>query len=261
MTTLSESNSTTYKLACIYMTFDHKNVIAVTRDPFSIGESMAGIKKLTYSEQVAEYIKQSILEGELSPGDQVKEVLLAEKLGISRAPIREALQILAREGLIQSEPQKGKHVSALTAKQIRDSYFTGGVLEAAAVTQALPLYTAEDISNMEKLVEGMKQVAESGQDIDSLAELDSAFHNILFTRINNELLIELCRRSCQGISKFLLYKHWINLFSPVEVFERHNAILEALKSGRPAKLEKTIRKHYTDSGERMSRYGVDMNSE
>lgn len=219
---------------------------------------MAGIKKRTYSEQVADYIKQSILEGELSPGDQVKEVELAEKLGISRAPIREAMQILSREGLIKSEPQKGKHVSALTAKQIKDSYFTGGVLEAAAVTEALSLYTDEDISKLERIVEGMRQVAESGADQTSLADLDNTFHNILFSRIDNELLIELCRRSCQGISKFLLYKYWINLYSPQLVYERHLEILEALKTGKPSKVEKTIRKHYTDSGKRMARYGVDV---
>lgn len=219
---------------------------------------MDGIKKLTYSEQVAEYIKQSILEGELNPGDQVKEVLLSTKLGISRAPIREALQVLAREGLIQSEPQKGKFVSALTAKQILDSYFTGGVLEAAAVTQALALYTEEDLANLEQIVEQMREVAESGLEHASLAKLDSTFHNILFSRVDNELLIELCRRSCQGISKFLLYKHWINLYTPQRVYERHLTILEALKAGSPAKLEKTIRNHYTESGERMSQYGVDV---
>jgi len=221
---------------------------------------MTGIKKLTYSEQVADYIKQSILEGELSPGDQVKEVELAEKLGISRAPIREAMQILSREGLIKSEPQKGKHVSALTAKQIMDSYFTGGVLEAAAVTQALPLYTEEDLDKLEKIVEGMHQVAESGENQESLAGLDNTFHNVLFSRIDNELLIELCRRSCQGISKFLLYKHWINLYSPQQVYERHLDILEALKGGKASKVEKTIRYHYTDSGKRMSRYGVDVHN-
>lgn len=222
---------------------------------------MNGIKKLTYSEQVAEYIKQSILDGELSPGDQVKEVLLAEKLGISRAPIREALQTLAREGLIRSEPQKGKHVSALTAKQIMDSYFTGGVLEAAAVTQALLQYTESDLADLEKVVDQMREVAESGERPDSLAQLDNAFHDILFSRIDNDLLIELCRRSCQGISKFLLYKYWINLFSPQQVYERHLEILEALKAGKPAKLEKTIRKHYTDSGKRMAKYGVDVHKE
>lgn len=234
------------------------NIADITHDPFSSGESMSGIKKLTYSEQVAEYIKQSILEGELSPGDQVKEVVLSTKLGISRAPIREALQILAREGLIHSQPQKGKHVAALTAKQIKDSYFTGGVLEAAAVTQALPLYTDEDISNLEKIVEEMRIFAESEDSSNSLASLDSTFHNILFSRIDNDLLIDLCRRSCQGISKFLLYKYWINLYTSRQVYERHLVILEALKTGKASKLEKTIRKHYTDSGERMSHYGVDV---
>lgn len=222
---------------------------------------MIGIRKLTYSEQVAEYIKQSILEGELSPGDQIKEVLLSSKLGISRAPIREALQLLSREGLIESEPQKGKYVAALTAKQIMDSYFTGGVLEAAAVTQALPLYTEEDIADLEDVVEKMRLIAESGKADDRLAQLDNDFHNILFSRIDNELLIELCRRSCQGISKFLLYKHWIKLYSPQKVYERHLAIVEALKEGRPSRLEKTIRKHYSDSGKRMARYGVDMTTD
>ncbi|MBI9109764.1 GntR family transcriptional regulator [Maridesulfovibrio ferrireducens] len=218
---------------------------------------MIGIKKLTYSEQVAEYIKRLILEGELSPGDQVKEVVLSKTLGISRAPIREAMQMLSREGLICFEPQKGKYVAALTAKQIEDSYFTGGVLEAAAVTQAISLYSDEDLSNLKEVVEGMRQIAETGENEKSLAELDNAFHNILFSRINNELLIELCRRSCQGISKFLLYRYWINLFTPQEVYERHNLIFEALESKKSSRLEKAIRKHYVDSGKRMARHGVD----
>lgn len=234
------------------------NQTMAAHDYFGVGESMVGIKKLTYSEQVAEYIKQSLLQGELGPGDQVKEVLLSEKLGISRAPIREALQILAREGLIQSEPQKGKYVSALTSKQIMDSYFTGGVLEAAAVTQAMELYTQDDITALEQIVEAMRSVSENDETREKLTELDNAFHSILFSRIDNDLLIELCKRSCQGISKFLLYKYWIELFTPEEVYERHRDILEALKTGKSSVLEKTIRKHYTDSGARMARHGVDM---
>lgn len=226
-------------------------------DPLNSSEYSSGIKKLTYSEQVVEYIKQSILDGELSSGDQVKEVLLSQKLGISRAPIREALQILAREGLIHSEPQKGKYIKSLTSKQIEDSYFTGAVLEAAAVSQAIELYTSEDISNLEKVLGYMHAVAKSESNTDSLASLDSIFHNILFSRVKNELLIDLCRRSCQGISKFLLYKYWINLYTPKQVYERHLDILEALKSGNSSKLEKTIRIHYTESGKRMARYGVD----
>ncbi len=229
-------------------------------DTLNSGNPVLGIKKLTYSEQVVEYIKQSILEGELSPGDQIKEVLLSKKLGISRAPIREALQILAREGLIHSEPQKGKYIKSLTSKQIEDSYFTGAVLEAAAVSQAIAHYTPEDISKLEEIVGYMYSVAESGEDTDLLASLDSTFHNILFSRVKNELLIDLCRRSCQGISKLLLYKCWINLYTPRQVHERHLKILQALKSGKASKLETIIRDHYIESGKRMAHYGADTQS-
>lgn len=220
--------------------------------------ALSGIVKQTYSEQVVEYIKDRILKGELSPGDPVKEALIAQKLAISRAPVREALQILAREGLIVYEPQKGKRITALTAKEIRDSYFTGGVLEAAAVAAALPLYTAQDIDLMHRTVNRMKEVADTGAPLDSMTGLDNIFHETLFSRVDNPLLVELCRRSCQGISKFLLYRHWIKLFSAQEVYLRHKAVFDAVASGDPALTETTIRHHYTESGERMSNYGVDV---
>ncbi len=232
-------------------------IFSDTSLPFSTGESMKGIKKMTYSEQVADYIRQQLLEGELSPGDQVKEVELSKRLGISRAPIREAMQQLSREGLIQSEPQKGKYISALTSKDIMDSYFTGGVLEAAAVAKALSSYTQEDFSAMETLVEDMRSLAESGAKPEQFVVLDNSFHAILFSRIDNALIIELCRRSCQGISKFLLYKFWVNVYSSSEFYERHLAILDALKSGDPQTVEMVIREHYSDSGKRMAEFGVD----
>ena len=219
---------------------------------------MTGIKKSTYSEQVADYIKQSILNQKLVPGDQIKEVVLSKELGISRAPIREALQILLREGLIRSEPQKGKYVTALTAKEIMDSYFTGGVLEAAAVTKAMKLYTEDDIAKLKEIVAQMLYFVTTDTVNNAFAELDSAFHSILFSRIDNELIVELCHRSCQRISKILLYKYWLNLFTSQEVYERHQEILIALKSGSASKLEKSLRKHYIDAGKRMSRYGVDV---
>ena len=165
---------------------------------------MNDFNKQTYSDQVAEYVKNRILSGDLAPGAPINEVAIASELSISRAPVREAMQILVREGLIESHPQKGKNVMALTAKQIKNSYFTGGVLEAAAVAQALGQYTDQDIAKLERIVAKMKAVANKNGLVSELAPLDNAFHDLLFSRIDNELLIELCRRSCQGISKFLL---------------------------------------------------------
>ena len=227
----------------------------------ALNEPLHGFNKLTYSDQVANFIKESLVRGDLSPGDQIKEVVLAQKLSMSRAPIREALQILAQEGIIVSKPQIGKHVAQLTAKEIRDSYFTGGVLEAAAVTQALPKYTEEDIKNLESVLTEMYNLAQENGPIENFAKLDNAFHGILFARIDNKLITDLCKRSCQGISKFLLHKHWLKIFTPEEVYKRHEAILDALKDGKPSRVEKVIRQHYINAGDRMAQYGVDVKKE
>ena len=222
---------------------------------------MNDFKKQTYSDQVAEYVKNRILSGNLAPGAPLNEVAIASELSISRAPVREAMQILLREGLIESLPQKGKNVMALTAKQIENSYFTGGVLEAAAVAQALDQYTDQDIAKLERIVAKMKVVADKNGLVSDLAPLDNAFHDLLFSRIDNELVIELCRRSCQGISKFLLYKHWVKLYPPKKVFERHKEIVDALKTKDPQIVEGVIREHYMSSGKRMSAFGVDVHEE
>jgi DNA-binding GntR family transcriptional regulator len=214
--------------------------------------------KQTYSDQVADYVKNLILSGALAPGAPIKELAIASELSISRAPVREAMQILVREGLIESHPQKGKNVTALTAKQIKNSYFTGGVLEAAAVSQVLDKYTEKDISKLERIVAKMKAVADRNGPVSDQAPLDNAFHDLLFSRIDNELIVELCKRSCQGISKFLLYKHWVKLFPPKKVYERHKEIVAALKTKNPQNVERVIREHYISSGERMSAFGVDV---
>ncbi|SHO51595.1 GntR family transcriptional regulator [Desulfopila aestuarii] len=209
-------------------------------------------KKQTYTDHVVTYIKQSILDGTYKPGSKVKELVIAKKLSISRAPIREALQILIKEGLVVWTPQKGKFITKLDPKQIRDSYFTGGILEAAAVCSVIQKYTARDIKSLEELAEKMRLVAENGEPIETLAPLDDKFHQILFSRIDNELLLEFCRRACQGISKFLLFRYWIQLYSVEEVYWRHKNIVDSLRKGDVYELEGCIRNHYLDAGKRMS---------
>lgn len=217
---------------------------------------MVSFKKQTYSEQVAEYIKGCILSGKLAPGDQVKEAQIAEELSISRAPVREALQILAQEGLVQIEHQKRKRIAALTPKQIKNSYFTGGTLEAAAVADALPLYTDEDFEHLTQVLEKMRLIANKTLPVEMMSELDNEFHGVLFARVDNDLLKDLCKRSCQGISKYLLFRHWLDLYSPQDMFNRHKVIIDALLTKDPAEVERVIRKHYLDSGEWMARYGI-----
>lgn len=218
---------------------------------------MKGIHKQTYSAQITEYIKSRILKGEYEPGGKINEVELASRLQVSRAPVREALQHLAQTGLLVSFPQKGKFIAALTAKEIRDSYFTGGVLEGAAVATTAHLFTKDDFATLEGLVDDMAQLAAEAASMERIAALDDAFHDRLFSRCDNTLIRQLSRRSCQTISKFLLYRHWCRAFQPDEMHVRHKVILDAVKSGDPALIEKTLREHYQEAGRRMAVHGSD----
>ena len=214
--------------------------------------------KQTYSEQVAEFVRDLILSEKLPPGAAVEEAAIAKELSISRAPVREAMQILIREGLLEAHPQKRKHVKRLTAKQIKNSYFAGGVLEAASVAKALPRYTKKDLGKLDRIVKKMDEIARNNGSITDQVPLDTDFHDILFSRIDNGLVVELCKRSCQGISKFLLYKQWVKIYTPQEVAERHKIIVDALKTKDHDKVEQVIRDHYFSSGERMTKYGSDV---
>ena len=98
------------------------------------------------------------------------------------------MQIVIGEGLIDARPQKRKYANQLTAKQIQNSYFAGGVLEAASVAKVLHQYTEKDITELEKIVEEMDNIAQNDGSISEQVSLDTAFHEILFSRIDNALV-------------------------------------------------------------------------
>lgn len=212
-------------------------------------------KRETYCNQVADFIRKRIRDGEFLPGDAVKEAMLAERLGISRAPIREALQVLVQEGLITSEPQKGKRVRKVTAKEILDSYLVGGILEGAGVAESLKFWTDEDMVQLSAILYSMQNISDNAKGLDALMELDDAFHATLLMRCDNCRLVEIARLSCVTISKFLCYQHWLTLYSPHDFFERHSIISDAVHSRDAVLVERLLREHYHEIGLRMSERG------
>ncbi|MFV0489616.1 MAG: GntR family transcriptional regulator, partial [Vibrio fluvialis] len=168
----------------------------------------------TYSAQVIAHIKESLLSGVLRPGDPIREAALAEKLGISRGPVREAVQALALEGLVSNLPQKAKYIRRMSAKEIEDSYCMGGTLEGACVARALPFM---DEVAMRDLRESFRQIEEQCHEasgLSALSDADDAFHNALMARCDNKLMVDTARKSCWHISKFLYYKIWDKIFTP-----------------------------------------------
>ncbi len=212
----------------------------------------------TYSEQVSEYIKKGLLEGRLHPGDKINEVHLAAALSISRAPVREALQMLVKDGLIVSMPQRGKFIRTLTGQDIYEHYALGGVLEGASVSSCAHLFTDEDFVYFEVLQGKIAELDESMPEYArDFASLDVEFHNALVAKAPNKLMIEHARMVCQRLSKFLLFHHWPHAFSHDEVVARHRQVLDAVATKTPHIIEESLRAHYNELAMRMVRFGSD----
>lgn len=203
-------------------------------------------KKQTYAIQVSQFIRKMIQEGKLSPGAPVKENDLATFLNISRAPIREALQILTQDGLIVSEPQKGKTIRVLSAKEIIDGYALTAILEAEGIIMSLDNWTDEDNKDLLNILKKMENKSKKAADITDLAELDELLHNMLLSRCTNEQLIENVRRFSSNISKYLCREYWKKSFNPQSFYSRHKKVVDSFFTKNPEQIRKTIFDHYNE---------------
>ena len=215
--------------------------------------SMSTLK--TYSAQIIDYIKKQLLEGKLQPGDKINEVHLAADLNISRAPIREALQMLVNDGLVVYIPQRGKFIKSLSPSEIRDSYFIGGVLEAVAVAESIQHFCQNDMENLAGILTKMEQLRGAENYVTEFTKLDAEFHNTILAYSNRPSIVEYSRNMCQQLSKFLLFRHWPICFSPIEAADRHRRILDALRTGDKHNVEMALREHYISLGDRMAALG------
>jgi DNA-binding GntR family transcriptional regulator len=146
-----------------------------------MGKDDASIRvpRATYATMVGERIRSSILEGTMPPGSQLSEVELASHFGVSRGPVREALQRLIQEGLLRSEPHRGVFVPVMSAEDIDDIYLVREALETAAIrrivgtSRSIPAYKALD-----HVVRKMREAEKAG-DWKAVADLDLEYHTAL----------------------------------------------------------------------------------
>jgi len=145
--------------------------------------------KKTYKDQVVDYVYQLLLSGELKPGEQIKESLLAEQMGISRAPIREAMKELIMNGLVDYRPQVGNFIPVLSAKEVIDSYSTRGVLEGYAIMETSGNFSGEELDRLDELTRKMENYANK-KNHKMVVELGGEFHDLLISKCDNVQLLE-----------------------------------------------------------------------
>ena len=207
------------------------------------------IERSTYKDHVIRYIYDGIRENRFRAGDKILESHLSKELGISRAPIREALADMVRRDLLEYRPQVGNFVASLSPKKISESYVARGVLEGFAVIQGINNFTEKDLTRLEEMAHKMKLFAEKGQH-KALIDIGQEFHEELFCHCTNAQIVLFTEQLSLKLH-LLFYKHWGKVYTPEEIRDRHLKIVTTIREKDPGKLELLIRQHYIDTGHKI----------
>ncbi len=138
-------------------------------------------RTLTSAERALQVLREQILGGDLAPGARLGEVELAERLGVSRTPVREALSRLAAEGIVEIAPNRGARVATWTLAELEGVFDLRATLEPRLTAYAAAHAGPDDLAELDDLAARMVQVGcpGSGQDLDALVPLNRAFHDRL----------------------------------------------------------------------------------
>lgn len=182
------------------------------------------------AESATAAIRTAILTGELRPGTRIRQEELADRLAVSRAPIRQALAVLKREGLLQTNRGRGTVVAPLDATLIRDLYELRGVVErfVAATLAERPDFAA---TQNRAIVKAGFEAVSSGN-LRRLTELDLQFHTALYDAVGNQVLSEVMRAQWIHFRRVMTATLAISGY-PQQVWEEHAAILHAIEAHDP----------------------------
>lgn len=197
-------------------------------------------------EIVFETLREAIITGVLKPGERLMEVQLAEEMGVSRTPVREAIRKLELEGFVVMVARKGAYVAGISLKDVTDVFEIRAALEGLAASLAAGRASDEELEEMERAVANRSVYLES-TDLNSLVETDSEFHDILYRASRNQKLITILSNLREQIDRFRA----VSLASPGrgrEALEEHKNIVEAI-SVRDPELAMKLGQEHIESAE------------
>ena len=191
----------------------------------------APIRMTSLRDQVVEQVRTAIIEGRLKPGDHIAEVKLTELLGVSRTPVREALILLEREGLVVAEPNRGSFVRAFGEEDVDAIFSMRAVLENFAAERVVGSLQAADFAALETLIAQQEDFIRAG-DFKGVRSTDMAFHQTLVERAAHPLLTRGWRELVAQIAALLyLRAEAIRDYDEGRAVRDHHAILAALRAG------------------------------
>lgn len=192
--------------------------------------STPGERELSAPERAYRELRQAILEGAIPPGERLTTLALAEKLGVSRTPIRAALVRLEAEGLIDTEGGRSARVRPLTVDDVEHAYDVGMALEGVSVLRLAERSDTEQCRALKETVEAMAAAA-AASDRRSWVEADKRFHELLAELSENHLLWQTMQRVENVIGRLRYLSLQFDPNSALTSAQEHGAVVSALCAG------------------------------
>lgn len=157
-----------------------------------LAKAMLGYANMPLRDVVFRTLRKGILHGDLKPGERLMEIQLANRLGVSRTPVREAIRMLELEGLVINSPHKGAQVARITEKDLQDVLEVREGLEELAVKLACERITEQELQELYEASRRFEKLTrEKDSSITLLGEADEDFHAIIYQASGNRRLVQL----------------------------------------------------------------------
>lgn len=186
-------------------------------------------------------LRQAILKGELKPGERLMEIQLAQRLGVSRTPVREAIRKLELEGLVLMIPRKGAEVAQITRQDLEDVLEVRAALEELAVKDACLHITDEEIKKLRKASEEFQKTLKTN-DLVASAQADMEFHEVIYNAADNRRLVQILNNLREQMYRYRL-EYLKDTGSHERLNSEHYEIYEGIRNGDKETVKAAIGRH------------------
>ena len=208
------------------------------------GNVFTEVPPTTRAQAALDALRAAILDGRLSPGSPIIQADVARQLGISRAPLREALRLLEEEGLVVNVPFRGAVVSTLDRRALDELCSLRNLVERFAAQRVIERASDEDLLRLEEILARMEHHA-ALDDIDAVDQDDIAFHTTLLELADHDLLLTVWKTHAAQIRRAMALRNRLNR-DPQRLVALHRPIVDALRIRDAAAAEACLAKHGTD---------------
>lgn len=203
--------------------------------------TLGEISNVPLRQKIAGVLREAILSGELKPGSALVETALANQLGVSRAPLREALRSLSKDGLIETVPYRGTTVRTLSSKDIAEVYSLRGLHETFAIGRIIERGRPSDCDALHKICKNMQKAAKA-KDFKTLNQQDEAFHRHLILLAEHDMLTAIWDQLALRVRQLMSLRNQLNL-NPMEIAMNHPPIVAAIAEGDMTEASRLIHNH------------------